>query len=237
MKSIGQRTLAINSYPLASKRWWAISMWCSRDSRGRSVPAPVPSSSKLPPRIAAAVIGVRPVAQRRRVHPGAEHRRRDPGQRRRAHGLLGHRPARPEVGLEVAGPAIDADDAERQLRVGRRERERDSGAPAVPDHHERLGMAEPREQSLEIARHGVEVVAAVGAVALAVAGQVDGDHPVGGDEVVGDQVPPARVARQPVEREQGGLATGMISHRERQSRRIDAVFVDRMGHVRRDCRR
>jgi hypothetical protein len=36
----------------------------------------------------------------------------------------------------------------------------------VSDHHKRLGMAERRQQSLEIAGHGVQVVAAVGAVAL-----------------------------------------------------------------------
>ena len=60
MKSIGHCTLAINSKPLASKRWWAICMCCSSERRGRSVPAPLPSSSKLPPRISAAVSGSDP---------------------------------------------------------------------------------------------------------------------------------------------------------------------------------
>ena len=119
----------------------------------------------------------------------------------------------------------------------RRERERDRRAPAVPDHHDRLRMAEPREQPLEIAGDGVEVVAGVGPVALAVAGQVDRDHPMRGDQAVGDQVPPARVARQPVEREQRGLAAGVIAHRERESRRVDAVFGDGVRHATRDCGR
>ena len=45
-------------------------------------------------------------------------------------------------------------------------------------------------------------------------------------QAVGDQVPPARVARQAVEREQRGLAAGVIAHRERQSRRVDPVLVN-----------
>ena len=91
-------------------------------------------------------------------------------------------------------------------------------------------MAERREQSLEIAGNGVEVVAAVGPIALAVAGQVDRDHPAGGHQVIGDQVPPTRIARQPMEGEERGLAAGMIAHREREAGRVDAVFSDGMGH-------
>ncbi len=136
-----------------------------------------------------------------------------------------------EVRLEVAGAAIDADDAERQRRVRRRERERDRRAPAVPDDHQRFGMAQPRQQPLEIAGDGVEVVAAVRAVAHAVTGQVDRDHPVGGHQAVGDQVPPSRIARQAVEREDGGLAAGVVAHRKRQTRRVDAVFGDGVRHV------
>ncbi len=176
-------------------------------------------------------IGIRPVAKRRRVHPCTQHRRCDARQCRRAHGLLGHLPGRPEVRLEVAGSAIDADDAERQCRVLNRERQRNRCSPAVPDNHQRLGITERREQSFEVARHGLEVIAGVGSITLAMPRQVHGDHPMGGNEAVGDQIPPARVARQSMEREQRGLAAGVISQREPEARRVDAVLGDGVGHV------
>ena len=190
-------------------------MWCSSDSRGRSVPGAGAVILEVAAEDLGCGLGVRAIAKRRRVHPGAKHRGRDPGKRRRSHGLLGHLPARAEVRLEVAGAAVDADHAERERGVGSREGERDGGAPAVADHHERLGMAEPREQTLEIARDGVEVIAVVGPVAQAVPGQVDRDHPVRWHEPVGDQVPPARVARQPVEGQNRRLAAGMVTNGER----------------------
>ncbi len=88
-------------------------------------------------------VGVGAVAKRRSVHPGANHRRGDPGQRGRSHRPLGHRPVRTEVGLEVAGAAVDADNPEGQLRVVNGEGKRDGGTPAVADDDDRLRMMQP----------------------------------------------------------------------------------------------
>ena len=92
-------------------------------------------------------------------------------------------------------------------------------------------MMQCREQSLEIARDGVEVIAVVGPVALSVSGQVDGDHAMGGDEPVGNQVPPAGVARQTVEGQDRRLAAGVVANGQREAGRVDTVFGDGMGHV------
>ena len=101
----------------------------------------------------------------------------------------------------------------------------------MADHNDRLRVTQPREQPLEIAGHGVEVVAIVGPVALAVSGQVDRDDAVGWDEPVGHQVPPARVAREAVEGKDRRLATGVVADGQPEAGRVDTVFGDVMGHV------
>ena len=156
-------------------------------------------------------------------------------ERRWAHGLLRHLPRRAEVRLEVAGATVDADDAERHVRVVDREGERDRRAPAVADHHDGIGV-DRREEPVKIPADGLEVVPGVGAIAPAVAGEVDGDHTMRRGEAGGDEIPPARVAGEPVQGEDRGLAAGVIAHREREARGIDAELGDGYGHCARDCR-
>jgi hypothetical protein len=63
-----------------------------------------------------------------------------------------------------------------------------------------------------------------------VTGKVNGDQPVRGDDAIGDEIPPASVARQPVERQDRGLATGIVPDGQRQPRSVDLVLIDVMRH-------
>ncbi len=100
----------------------------------------------------------------------------------------------------------------------RRERQRHRCAPAVAGDHDRLRVPEPSEQPLEVAGDGLEVIAGIGTIALPVPGEVHGDHPMRRHQAIGDEIPPARVAGQPMERQQGGFAAGVIAHRQRETR-------------------
>jgi hypothetical protein len=97
-------------------------------------------------------------------------------------------------------------------------------AHAVPDHHRRLGQAGVGGHGQDLARPDVERVV-VAAAAVAVAGQVQGQHPPVAGQQRGDVVPPVGVGAAAVDQHQAawaGLTPGQVGDGR-------ALDVDPMG--------
>ena len=119
-------------------------------------------------------------------------------------GRIRHHAAHPLQARERdVGADVHDDQALQTPRVGGRVLDRDAPAHGVPEQGEPVELEAPREGGHVVGHRGHPVVVVGRGVAVAVAPLIEREHAPAGHEALGQVVPDARVAGDPVEQDDG----------------------------------